>query len=89
MEEENNIRTISTNTKQYKSYTEPKLIPNAKLYDSISMTDLNNSKKQLTSAKMKSGNSKKIKIHFVQFQKRLFSTIMIKIIVNIVKELIN
>ena len=72
MEEENNIRTISTNTKQYKSYTEPKLISNAKLYDSISMTDLNNSTKQLTSAKMKSGNSKKNKNTFRSISEKTF-----------------
>ena len=44
MEEENNNMSINTNIKTYKSHTEPKFESKKHLYNSNSMTDLNNAK---------------------------------------------
>ena len=55
MEEQNNIRTIGSSIKPYKSYTEPKFISNRKLYNSSSMKNLNT----LKSAKVNSEGIKK------------------------------
>ena len=44
MEEENNNMSINTNIKTYKSHTEPKFESKNHLYNSNSMTDLNNAK---------------------------------------------
>ena len=58
MEGGNNIRTISSNTKQYKSYTEPKYTSNKKVYNTDSITEHNNAK----TYKVNSNNSKKKKL---------------------------
>ena len=55
MERGNNIRTISSNTKQYKSYTEPKYTSNKRVYNTDSITELNNAK----TYKVDSNKSKK------------------------------
>ena len=44
MEEENNIKTINSNLKSYKSNTEPKFESQNHLNNYNSMTDINNAK---------------------------------------------
>ena len=57
MEEDNNIKSFSSNIKTYKSYTEPKFISNKKLANSKCLTEINKSK----SPKYNSETSKKKK----------------------------
>ena len=76
MEGENNIRTISPNTKAYKSFTEPKFISGKRIYNLESLTDLNTNTKSIklhsdnTKVKKKFPRSISVKTYFDHYDKK-------------------
>ena len=76
MEGENNIRTISPNSKAYKSFTEPKFISGKRIYNLDSLTDINTNTKSIklhsdnTKIKKKFPRSISVKTYFDHYDKK-------------------